>query len=134
MQNHRDATVIAVRRLAERAAAVAARSAAQLATAGPLTGQARSADGSITVVVSPGGMLTDVTLTPAALRRGSAVVSREVVALAARATRQASGRLHRALSRALDPAATRSLGALGLPPPERRPEPGDDGPVLRRAW
>jgi len=134
MQNHRDATAIAVRRLAERAAAAAARSAAELAAAGPLTGQARSADGSVTVVVAPGGMLTDVTLTPAALRRGSAELSREVVALAARATRQASGRLHRTLSGVLDPTATRALGALGLPPPERRPEPGDDQHVLRRAW
>ena len=134
MGNHRDSTVVAVRRLAERAAAATDRGAAQLAAVGPITGQARSADGSITVVVSPGGVLTDVRMTPAALRRGSAEISREVLALAARATRQASGRLHRALSGVLDPAATRSLERLGLPPPERRPEPDEDSPVLRRPW
>lgn len=134
MGNHRDLTVIAVQRLAERATAAANRGAAQLAASGPVTGQARSPDESITVVVSPGGVLTDVWLAPAALRRGSAEISREVVALAARATRQASGRLHRALSGVLDPAATRSLEQLGLPPPERRPEPDEDSPVLRRVW
>ena len=134
MGNHRDLTVIAVQRLAERATAAANRGAAQLAASGPVTGQARSADESITVVVSPGGVLTDIRLAPAALRRGSAEISREVVALAARATLQASGRLHRALSGVLDPPATRSLERLGLPSPERRPEPDEDSPVLRRAW
>lgn len=134
MDSNRDATARAVRQVAERAAAAAERSSSRIAATGPLTGRARSADGSITVEVSPGGVLTDVRLTPAALRWGSAAIAREVVALAARATRQASGRVHAAVSGVLNPATTRALGELGVAPPERRPEPEEDQSVLRRAW
>lgn len=127
-----DSTAHEIARVARRAEGAAASTAASLASTGHITGEARSADGTITVVVSPGGMLQDVQLTAAALRRGAAEVSREVVALAGRATRQADGRLRRALSGVLDPAATRALRTLGVgTEPERGPDFDDDS-VLRR--
>ncbi len=127
MTAHRDSTVLAAQQVAQRVAGVVDRAATQLAATGPVTGRARSADGSIAVVVSPGGVLLDVRLTPAALQRGSADLAREVVTLAARATRQASERVHRAVSAVLDQDTARALGGLCLLPPE----PDHDAPPRR---
>lgn len=122
-------------RMSRRAEDTASSTAEQLGGIGRITGRARSADGSITVVVSPGGTLRDVTLTPPALRLGPQRLAREIVAVAERAEQRASAELHRRLAAVLDEPGRDALTVLGLPPPQqpRQPDRDADTTWLRRA-
>ncbi|PRX43612.1 hypothetical protein B0I33_11472 [Prauserella shujinwangii] len=88
----------------------------RFARAGSVTGRAESADGAIRVEVAPGGLLTDVRLTSAALRGGSEAVARQIVELADRATRRAGDRMYRALAPVLGPEGETHLTRLGYEP------------------
>lgn len=124
---------IEIARMARRAEETGRAVEHRLGGIGRVTGEARSADGMITVVVSPGGMLRDVQLTPAALRLGPERIAREVVALAERATRQAAARLHRMLGPVVSPDVLRALSSLGLAPPEPTRDRAEERTWLRRA-
>ena len=95
--------------------------AAQVARAGPLSGRAISPDGSISVEVAPGGLLTGVRLSAAALSAGMETLARQITALADRATRVAGGHMHKALAGVV---GEKHLESLGYVPAED--EPGVD--------
>ncbi|GGM59651.1 hypothetical protein GCM10012275_33460 [Longimycelium tulufanense] len=122
-------------RVADQVARTQYRVAEQLARTGPVTGHASSADGAVSVVVSPGGMLRSVRLTPAALHMGPDALAKEVVELAGRATRNAAARLHAALRGVLDQASVRNLEELGIRP-YSEPDSDSDGydPFSRRGF
>lgn len=102
----------------ERAAAVVGRS-------GPIIGTAASGDNAISVSVSPGGMLRAVDLHPAVLARHADEVAREVVRLAAQATKVANSRMHASMRQVMSAGAARNLTALGMPD---EPLPQDNEP------
>lgn len=83
-------------------------------TGRPITGTARSDDGSVTVTVGLGGGLRSVRLSPEALGLGAEQLSRTVLAVAQRATARANQRAEHALTRVLGRRADRPLGTLGL--------------------
>ncbi len=56
--------------------------AAQVARAGRISGRATSPDGGISVEVAPGGLLTDVRLSPAALSADMETLARQITVLA----------------------------------------------------
>jgi hypothetical protein len=68
-----------------------------------LTATARSPDGGVAVTVRPPGVLTRVTLTDAALRRGTSELARLIVATAGKAhvklARRITGQVERQLGR-----------------------------------
>ena len=96
--------------------------AAQVARAGPIRGRASTPDGSISVEVAPGGLLTDVALTPAALSVDMATLARRITAVAERATGLAGGAMHKALAGVV---GERHLESLGYVPVEDEPEVDD---------
>ncbi|PPK69710.1 YbaB/EbfC family nucleoid-associated protein [Actinokineospora auranticolor] len=83
---------------------------------GPITGSATSADGAVAVEVRPGGLLSAVKLTPAALTSGSEALAAQITALAAKATRRAGGNMHAALAPVLGPSGEKHLASLGYEP------------------
>ena len=114
-----------VRRTSERAAE-------QFSRVGSVGGKAESGDGAIRVEVAPGGLLTEVRLTHAALRSGTDSLAQQIMALAHTATRRASDRMYRALSPVLGPEGDATLASLGYEP---LPEDEDDesgSPVFGR--
>ena len=96
--------------------------AAQVARAGRLSGRATSPDGSISIEVAPGGLLTDVRLSPAALSAGMETLARRITALAERATRLAGGNMHKALAGVV---GEKHLESLGYVPAEDEPDADD---------
>ncbi|MBK1789236.1 YbaB/EbfC family nucleoid-associated protein [Prauserella cavernicola] len=105
----------------------AAQAQDRFARIGSVAGKAESGDGSIRVEVAPGGLLTDVTLTHAALRSGTDAVARQIVELANKATRRAGDRMYRALSPVLGPGSDQQLASLGYEP---LPDDEDDAPYV----
>lgn len=84
--------------------------AAQVARAGRVSGRAASPDGGISVEVAPGGLLSDVRLSPAALSADMETLARQITVLAERATRVAGGNMHKALAGVVGEKHLESLG------------------------
>jgi hypothetical protein len=97
--------------------------AAQVARAGRISGRASSPDGGISVEVAPGGLLTDVQLSSAALSVDMETLARQITALAERATRLAGDAMHKALSPVV---GERHLESLGYVPVEDESEADSD--------
>lgn len=96
---------------------------------GPVTGQAVSGDGAITVEVRPGGLLSEVKLTPAALSSGSDALAAQIMALAERATRRAGANMHAALAPVLGPEGEKHLTSLGYEPDDEDEDEAFDTPL-----
>ncbi|WNV90706.1 hypothetical protein [Umezawaea sp. Da 62-37] len=92
------------------------RVADHFARGGPVLGRASSPDRAVTVVTPPGAPPTEIRISPAALRMGPDALAAEIVRVAARATRDASTRLHHSLHRVVDPGTTSGLTELGFTP------------------
>jgi hypothetical protein len=99
------------------------RAAEQLARVGRVSGRAASPDGAIGVEVAPGGLLTDVRLTDAALAADMETLARQITVLAERATRLAGGNMHQALAGVV---GEEHLASLGYVPVTDEPEPDED--------
>lgn len=107
------------RRLDESVGRTGEQAAEQYAKAGRISGRADLGDGSISVEVAPGGQLTDVRLSPAALNRGPQALAQQIFDLAQRATQHAGAAMHAALSPVLGADGQQHLASLGY-------EPADD--------
>lgn len=83
---------------------------AQVARAGRITGTASSPDGGIEVEVAPGGLLTGLRLSPAAVSGDMETLARNITSLADRATRRAGSTMHKALSPVVGEKHLESLG------------------------
>ncbi|NUT50516.1 MAG: hypothetical protein HOV94_24890 [Saccharothrix sp.] len=110
-------------RAADRVADTGRRVSEHVARTGPVLGRASSPDGAVTVVTAPGGPPRDVRISPAALSMGPRALADEILRVSARAARDASSRMHRALERVADPAAVRALAEIGF---ERGPDDDRD--------
>jgi hypothetical protein len=113
-----------------RVQAASDQAAAQVARAGRIAGRASSPDGGISVEVAPGGLLTDVTLSPAALSADMETLARQITMLAERATKIAGGNMHKALAPVV---GEKHLASLGYVPAEDEPDidEADFGDPLR---
>lgn len=89
---------------------------AQVARVGRISGRASSPDGGIDVVVAPGGLLTGLTLSPAAVSGDMDTLARNIMALADRATRRAGSNMHKALAPVLGERGEKHLESLGYVP------------------
>jgi hypothetical protein len=89
---------------------------AQVARVGRITGRASSPDGGIEVEVAPGGLLTGLRLSPAALSVDMETLARNITSLADRATRRAGSNMHKALSPVLGDRGEKHLASLGYVP------------------
>jgi hypothetical protein len=89
---------------------------AQVARVGRITGRASSPDGGIEVEVAPGGLLTGLTLSPAAVSGDMETLARNITALADRATRRAGSNMHKALAPVLGERGEKHLESLGYVP------------------
>lgn len=115
-----------VSQVSEQADRAAEQARERFSRVGSVSGTAESADGAILVEVSPGGMLTNVRVSPAALRAGSDAIAQQILDLAERATRRAGDAMYRALAPVLGPDGDRQLASLGYEPvPDE--ELDDDG-------
>ena len=92
------------------------RARAQVTRVGRISGKAASPDGGIEVEVAPGGLLTGLTLSPAALSGDMDTLARNIVALADRATRRAGSHMYKALSPVLGEQGEKHLESLGYVP------------------
>lgn len=104
---------------------------AQVGRSGPIIGEASSGDSAITVSVSPGGMLRAVDLKPTVLSRHPDEIAREVMRLAAQATRTANGRMHASLRSVVSPSTARGLEELGMRAEALPEEPDDFDGIMR---
>jgi hypothetical protein len=84
--------------------------AERVARAGRISGRATSPDGGISVEVAPGGLLTGVRLSPAALSADMQTLARQITVLAERATSLAGGNMHKALAGVVGEKHLESLG------------------------
>lgn len=100
--------------------------AAQVARFGPISGRATSPDGGISVEVAPGGLLTDVTLSPGALTADMETLARQITVLAERATKLAGGAMHKALAPVVP---EKHLLSLGYEPVEDEDETDFNDPL-----
>ncbi|WP_406641458.1 YbaB/EbfC family DNA-binding protein [Amycolatopsis sp. WGS_07] len=114
----------AVARVMEEASRTGEAAAARFERAGPVVGKA--AAGGVSVEVAPGGLLTGLTLTRAALRSGS--VASQILELSRRAERRAGDRMHQVLSPVLGAEAVEALGYSALT--EDDPDFYDEEPVV----
>jgi len=89
---------------------------AQVARVGRISGQAASPDGGIEVEVAPGGLLTGLKLSPAAVSGDMETLARNIVSLADRATRRAGSNMYKALSPVLGERGEKHLESLGYVP------------------
>ncbi|MDQ3578835.1 MAG: YbaB/EbfC family nucleoid-associated protein [Actinomycetota bacterium] len=94
----------------------------QIRRAGPITGSAASGDGAVIVRVRPGGLLSEVTLTPAALVGGSEALAAQIMELAERATRRAGAAMYQTLAPVLGPSGEKHLTSLGYEPADEDDE------------
>jgi hypothetical protein len=92
------------------------RAQAQVARVGRVTGRAASPDGGIAVEVAPGGLITGLTLSPAAVSGDMETLARNITALADRATRRAGSNMHKALAPVLGERGEKHLESLGYVP------------------
>ncbi|OLF04605.1 hypothetical protein BLA60_40095 [Actinophytocola xinjiangensis] len=99
------------------------RAGAEVARAGRISGRATSPDGAISVEVAPGGLLTDLALSPAALQLDMDTLARHIVAVTERATRLAGGNMHRALSPVVGEQDLESLGYVPVDDEEADADP-----------
>jgi DNA-binding protein YbaB len=102
------------------------RAAAEVSRAGRISGRATSPDGLISVEVAPGGLLTDLQLTPAALQIDMETLARRIVSVADRATRLAGGNMHKALSPVVGEKHLESLGYVPVDDDEADTDPDAD--------
>lgn len=93
-----------------------AQAQAQVTRVGRISGKASSPDGGIEVEVAPGGLLTGLTLSPAAVSGDMETLARNIVALADRATRRAGSNMYKALSPVLGEQGEKHLESLGYVP------------------
>lgn len=100
--------------------------AAQVAGVGRISGRANSPDGGISVEVVPGGLLTDVRLSPGALSVDMETLARQITALADRATQLAGGNMHAALAPVLGERGVKHLESLGYVPVDDEPDSDSD--------
>ncbi|OLF11813.1 YbaB/EbfC family nucleoid-associated protein [Actinophytocola xanthii] len=100
--------------------------AAEVARVGRISGRATAPDGSISVEVAPGGLLTDLRLTPAALQVDMETLARRITSLAERATRLAGGNMHKALAPVVDEKELESLGYVPVDDEEADADPEAD--------
>ena len=103
-------------RIDEQVRRTSKRAAEQFSRVGSVGGRAESGDGAIQVEVAPGGLLTEVRLTHAALRSGTDALAQQILTLAHTATRRAGDRMYRALSPVLGPEGDATLASLGYEP------------------
>jgi hypothetical protein len=89
---------------------------AQVARVGRISGHAASPDGGIEVEVAPGGLLTSLKLSPAAVSGDMETLARNIVSLADRATRRAGSNMYKALSPVLGEQGDKHLESLGYVP------------------
>jgi len=93
-----------------------AQAQAQVTRVGRISGKAASPDGGIEVEVAPGGLITGLTLSPAALAIDMETLARNIVSLADRATRRAGSNMYKALSPVLGERGEKHLESLGYVP------------------
>ena len=93
-----------------------AQAQAQVARVGRISGRASSPDGGIEVEVAPGGLLTGLTLSPAAMSVDMETLARNIMSLADRATRRAGSNMFKALSPVLGERGEKHLESLGYVP------------------
>ncbi|MBB4685877.1 YbaB/EbfC family DNA-binding protein [Amycolatopsis jiangsuensis] len=115
---------LAAARVAEQAERTGQEAAARFARSGPVVGKAEAAG--VTVEVAPGGLLTGLTLTRAALRSGSEALAGNIVELSRRATRRAGDRMHQVLAPVLEPEQLAELGYEPLRPDDPDYDDPDD--------
>ncbi|WP_436492230.1 YbaB/EbfC family nucleoid-associated protein [Actinokineospora sp. HUAS TT18] len=99
---------------------------------GPVTGLASSGDGAVTVEVRPGGLLSEVKLTPAALSSGSEALAAQIMALAERATKRAGAAMYQTLAPVLGPEGEKHLTSLGYEPDDEDEDEAFDSPLGHR--
>lgn len=93
-----------------------AQARAQVTRVGRISGKAASPDGGIEVEVAPGGLVTGLTLSAAAVSGDMETLARNIVSLADRATRRAGGNMYKALSPVLGEQGEKHLESLGYVP------------------
>ena len=104
----------------------------QVARVGRVTGKAASPDGGIEVEVAPGGLLTGLRLSPAAVSGDMETLARNITALADRATRLAGGNMYKALAPVLGERGEKDLASLGyVPVDDEDPADGDFSDPLK---
>jgi hypothetical protein len=103
-------------RVTEQVDRVADQARRQFERVGPVVGRAESPDGAVRVQVAPGGLLTDVRLTRAALRGGAEGIAKQIVELAGRATRRAGDRMYHTMAPVLGRGGEQHLRSLGFEP------------------
>jgi hypothetical protein len=109
-----------------------AQAAAEVARAGRISGRATSPDGAISVEVAPGGLLTDLRLSPAARQLDMETLARNIVSVTERATRLAGGNMHRALSPVVGERDLESLGYVPVDDVDADPDPDFGDPLKYR--
>lgn len=103
-----------------------AEAAERVARFGPVSGRASSGDGTVTVEVKPGGLPTEIVITPQALQGGSDALAAQIMTVAAHATRRAGGAMHAALAPVLGPGGEKHLASLGYEPLDKDDYTEDD--------
>lgn len=116
MSNYRDHFDAEIERAAREITETGARVAAFQSRNGPVIGTSASADGAITVTVSPGGNLVDLKIENSALTTPPDDLAAELVRLAGKATRNANARMHASLRSVVGPEVTRGLAEIGIEP------------------
>ncbi|GAB3464808.1 hypothetical protein GCM10027436_77280 [Actinophytocola sediminis] len=106
--------------------------AAEVARSGRISGRATSPDGTISIEVAPGGLPTDLRLTPAALQVDMETLARRIVAVAERATRLAGGNMHKALAPVVGEQDLESLGYVPVDDADADQDAGFDDPLKYR--
>ncbi len=105
------------------------RAQAQVARVGRVTGKACSPDGGIEVEVAPGGLLTGLKLSPAAVSGDMETLARNITALADRATRRAGSTMYKTLAPVLGDRGEKHLESLGYVPVDDEEDGGFDDPL-----
>lgn len=105
-----------VARVADQAGRAAEQAQERFARAGSVAATASAPDGAVTVTVNPGGRLTRMSISQAALRGGADAVAQQVMQLAATATRRSGDKMFRALAPVLGPEGEGQLLSLGYEP------------------
>ncbi|UVS81938.1 YbaB/EbfC family nucleoid-associated protein [Actinokineospora sp. UTMC 2448] len=121
-----DRELDSVARKVERTRADAAERTARV---GPISGRASSGDGSVTVEVKPGGLPTEIVITPRGLQLGADALAAQIMSVAAHATRRAGGAMHAALAPVLGPGGEKHLADLGYEPLDDDDDADYDNPL-----
>ncbi|GAB1508702.1 YbaB/EbfC family nucleoid-associated protein [Actinophytocola sp. KF-1] len=105
------------------------RAQAQVARVGRVTGKASSPDGGIEVEVAPGGLLTGLKLSPAAVSGDMETLARNITSLADRATRRAGSTMYKTLAPVLGERGEKHLESLGYVPVDDDEDGDFDDPL-----